>query len=40
VPIKENPSRIGSSNAFAALSEPQQTIHVVAIATTATPTQT
>jgi len=38
VPIKENPSEIGSSNAFAALSEPQQTILVAAIATTAAPT--
>jgi len=40
VPIKENLSGIGSSNAFAALSEPQQTIHVAAISTLMAPTQT
>jgi len=40
VPIKENPSGIGSSNAFATILEPQQTIHAADIATTAAPTQT
>jgi len=40
VPIKENPSGIGSSNAFAALTEPQQIIVVADVATTAASTQT
>jgi len=39
VPIKENPSGIGSSNAFVALTEPQQ-IDAAYVATTAAPTQT